>query len=68
MAQVFINDKRCKGCGLCIDVCSRGILAFDMSRLNEKGYHPIMVTDMEKCIACAMCARMCPDTVFEIEK
>lgn len=68
MANVIIDDNRCKGCGLCIDVCPRQILQFDKSRLNAIGYHPISVTDMSKCIACAMCARMCPDVVFEVEK
>ncbi|MEZ4357961.1 MAG: 4Fe-4S binding protein [Eubacteriales bacterium] len=68
MAKVVIDDKKCKGCGLCIDVCPKKILAFDKSRLNEIGYHPIMVTNMEECIGCAMCARMCPDVILEIFK
>ena len=27
-----------------------------------------MMTDQEKCIACAMCAMMCPDVVIKVEK
>ena len=36
--------------------------------LNAKGYHPAEVVDIEKCIACAMCATMCPDCAIKIEK
>jgi 2-oxoglutarate ferredoxin oxidoreductase subunit delta len=36
--------------------------------LNEKGYHPAEVTDMEQCIGCAFCATICPDCVIIVEK
>ena len=68
MARVIINEKRCKGCGLCIEVCPKKILQFDKSKLNEIGYHPVSVTDMSLCIGCCSCARMCPDVILEIEK
>ncbi len=42
------------------------VLATD--ELNQKGYHPAVITDQEKCIACAMCALMCPDCVITVEK
>ena len=38
------------------------------SALNAKGYHPAVITDQEKCIACAMCATMCPDCEIKVEK
>ena len=37
-------------------------------KLNSKGYHPAAITEQEKCIACAMCATMCPDCVIKVEK
>ncbi|HEX3026879.1 MAG TPA: 4Fe-4S binding protein, partial [Clostridia bacterium] len=37
-------------------------------KLNKKGYHPAHVTDMEKCIGCAMCATMCPDVAIKVER
>jgi len=66
--QVSFNTARCKGCNLCASVCPKGILELDMSRVNAKGYNPMMCTDMSKCIACAMCARICPDSVITVEK
>ncbi len=68
MNRVTFNEDLCKGCGLCVGVCPRKIIALDRSKLNKKGYHPAGVTEIEKCIACAMCATMCPDVVIKVEK
>lgn len=68
MNKVTFNEDLCKGCGLCVNVCPKKIIALDHDKLNKKGYHPAGVTDMSKCIACAMCATMCPDVVIKVEK
>ena len=68
MNRVSFNTDLCKGCGLCVSACPRHIVALNTSALNAKGYHPAHVTDMAQCIACAMCATMCPDVVITVEK
>ena len=68
MNKVTFATERCKGCGLCIEVCTKKILELDLASLNSKGYHPAKITDESKCIACAMCALMCPDCVIKVEK
>lgn len=68
MAKLIIREDSCKGCTLCIDACPKNLLELDKSKLNAKGYHPISMKDQSACIACASCARMCPDLVFEVEK
>lgn len=68
MAKVTIRQERCKSCGLCLSVCPKKILKLDESFINEKGFHPAMVTDQESCIGCAMCATICPDIVITVEK
>ena len=68
MGKVTFDQERCKGCGLCVAACPKGIVALSEQRLNQKGYHPAEVTEMEKCVGCASCALMCPDCVITVER
>ena len=68
MAKLTFREERCKGCGLCVGACPKGILQLSNTRLNEKGYTPVEMTDPEKCVGCAFCATMCPDCVITVEK
>ena len=38
MAKVTINQDRCKGCGLCVSVCPKKVLALDTGKLNESDF------------------------------
>ncbi len=68
MAKVSFNEDRCKGCGLCVSVCPKGIVSLAKDKINAKGYHPAGVIEQDKCIGCASCALMCPDTVITVER
>lgn len=68
MAKVSFNEERCKGCGLCVTACPKGIVSLAKEKINAKGYHPAGVSEQEKCIGCASCALMCPDTVITVER
>lgn len=68
MAKVEFREERCKGCGICIKVCPRQIILSRQDKLNDKGFHPVGIDDMERCIGCAFCAIMCPDEVIEVYK
>lgn len=61
-----IADDRCKGCGLCIEVCPRGVLALDPVVVDPLGYHPVRLIDDAACTSCALCARICPDAIFTV--
>lgn len=63
--RVSIDRERCKGCELCIPVCSRHLLAMTAA-LNRKGFHVAEVTGADKCLGCLKCARMCPEAAIEI--
>lgn len=65
---VTFEEDRCKGCGLCIDVCPKQVLALDTRRINSKGYNPATVVNAEACIACGFCGMMCPDVVIRVER
>lgn len=67
-AKLTFDADRCKGCELCILACPKHILALDEKRLNRKGYHPASIIDEGACIACASCAKICPDSVITVEK
>ena len=57
-----LQEERCDGCGLCAQVCSRGVLVVDLRRLH---LHP-----ERDCDGCGTCEEVCPqdalDYPFEI--
>lgn len=57
---VVIDAARCKGCGLCLAACARGVLVMS-SRLNGKGYTPAAIKQPQRCTGCGLCVLMCPD-------
>ncbi len=65
--HLSFRQERCKGCGLCITVCPKHILALSGSA-NVKGYRPAACTDESACIGCASCAKICPDSIITIKK
>ena len=67
-AKVTFNSDRCKGCELSVSVSPKHIVAIDSTVINRKGYHPATVTDMDQCIGCASCAKICPDSIITVEK
>lgn len=68
MAKVTFRVDSCKGCGLCVKACPRGLIALAADKINQKGHHPAEITDQEKCVGCAFCAIMCPDCIIEVER
>ena len=68
MAKVTFSEDLCKGCGLCVTACPKGIVKLAETRLNVKGHHPAEITDQASCIACAFCATMCPDCIIKVER
>lgn len=67
MNRLEIDKDRCKACRLCIGTCKHHLLEL-ADELNAKGYHPIALTNAEKCTACALCAIVCPETAISVFK
>lgn len=64
---IFIDQDRCKGCGLCPMVCPQEVIVIDQDTLNAKSYHPAMLVDPDgKCTGCAVCAVICPDVCITV--
>ena len=68
MAKLTFRTDRCKGCGLCVAACPKGLIAIARDKINQKGHHPAELTDPEACVGCASCATMCPDCIIEVER
>lgn len=68
MPRIVVDDRFCKGCGLCIDACPQGIIALDPGRITSKGYHPATLTEEGKgrCTGCSTCYTVCPDVAITV--
>jgi 2-oxoglutarate ferredoxin oxidoreductase subunit delta len=66
--KLVFQENLCKGCGLCVKVCPKKILDLDTSRVNVKGYNPVVCKEYDVCTSCAFCATICPDLVIAVSK
>ena len=63
--QHIIDSNRCKGCGLCVEVCPKHVLEI-AKEVNAKGYFPAYQARPEDCVFCTTCCIMCPDVAITI--
>jgi NAD-dependent dihydropyrimidine dehydrogenase PreA subunit len=60
-AEVVVFDNWCKGCGLCVAFCPRGVL-----EMNGSG--KVHVIAPERCTACQWCETHCPDFAIVVRR
>ena len=63
--EVKILRRYCKGCGLCVEVCTEGKLYID-ARPDKRGVQPAAVSGDADCTGCLRCATICPDAAIEV--
>jgi 2-oxoglutarate ferredoxin oxidoreductase subunit delta len=69
LAEVTIFQELCKGveeCGICIEVCPKKLFS-PSDRLNQKGYKPPRVENLQACTQCQNCMIYCPDLAVAAE-
>ncbi|MGE5405995.1 MAG: mercury methylation ferredoxin HgcB [Candidatus Saccharibacteria bacterium] len=47
-----LNEDKCTGCGLCLDVCPHEVLAIEDRKVK--------IVDRDACMECGACAMNCP--------
>ncbi len=47
--SIFVNSRKCTGCGECIEVCDEDAISI----------HDIRFTDREACTCCGDCVEVC---------
>lgn len=67
MNSITTDFHRCKECLYCLHFCPNGVLEAGQAN-NKQGYYPPHACHLEQCIACAICARMCPEAAITILK
>ena len=57
---LVILREQCKQCMLCVEFCPKNELCLT-DIYNRKGYHPVTACDIDACVNCEFCERICPD-------
>ena len=64
--KIIIDKERCKGCGLCVEVCQSKCIVISRQS-NPMGYFPAQPDkNGDLCTGCAICALVCPDAAIEV--
>ncbi len=63
--KIQVDDKLCKGCYYCVDVCPKKVLV-KSKKMGPKGYIVVEVEKPEECIECRLCEKICPDFAISV--
>ena len=63
--EINIDANLCKGCYYCVEICPRGVLG-KSDIMSPKGYLIAKVVNVDNCVACRMCERICPDFAISV--
>lgn len=64
---VEVDTEKCKGCGLCVEVCPKEVLVIGHD-VNSMGWLYAETRNPDLCTGCKQCALICPDAVIKITK
>ena len=58
--RLIINEKWCKGCGICVAFCPKQVLVLKKGKVTK--------ANPDACIKCGQCEQRCPDYAIYLEK
>ena len=58
---VKVEERYCKGCGICVKFCPAKIL--DITALGK-----VIITNQDGCLGCKACEIRCPDFAMTVEE
>ncbi|MBT0879260.1 MULTISPECIES: 4Fe-4S binding protein [unclassified Campylobacter] len=64
-APVWVDEKRCKACNICVSYCPMGVIAMRDEPSAVLG-QMIEVVNPESCIGCRDCETHCPDFAINV--
>lgn len=62
---VWVNEKRCKACDICVSRCPAGVLAMQLDAHKVLG-KIVKVMYPQSCIGCMECELHCPDFAITV--
>ena len=65
--HVEINQDRCKGCDLCLNLCPAKVFQ-ETKEINKKGFKSRTPALMDKCTNCGLCQYFCPEAAISLKK
>lgn len=60
VVNLYFDEEKCIGCGICIDVCPHEVFEQVDSRT-------VTVKDKDRCMECGACALNCPVDAVEVK-
>lgn len=61
MPKPVIDEKKCTGCGTCVEICPMNV--FEMDKEKKKA----VVKRPNDCIGCRACEVQCPEGAIKVE-
>ncbi len=58
VGDIKINEKWCKGCGICVEFCAQKVLEMKNGRA--------VLVNIEQCTQCMLCELRCPDFAITV--
>lgn len=59
VVSLKLDTEKCKGCGMCANVCPHGVFAMEMEKAA--------ITDRDACMECGACEKNCPFAAIEVK-